>query len=152
MNHVRELDRITDKEGGEVVTHQVPVAVRGVELGGKTPWVTQGFWGVGAVYHGRETHKYRGGFAFGKYFGLGQVAQVIGDCKRAVCACATSVNNSLRDTLAIKTLQLLQQLHVLQQNRTIGPCRLGVLVVTDSGTVVTGQCGGLGCNRQQAGA
>ena len=152
VNHVRELDCITDKEGGEIVAHQVPVAVCGVELGRETARVAQGFWRVGAVDNGRETHKYRSGFALGKYLGLGQVAQVIGHGKRTVSAGAASMHNTLRNAFAVKALQLLQQLHVLQQHRAIGPGGLRVLVITDSGTVVTGQRGGLGRNRQQAGA
>ena len=43
MNHVRELDGVTDEECWEVVAYQIPVAVSSVELGGKAARVAQGF-------------------------------------------------------------------------------------------------------------
>ncbi|MNP09022.1 hypothetical protein D3C76_1011120 [compost metagenome] len=43
MDHVRELDRIADEEGREIVADQVPVAGAGVEACSEAAWVTQGF-------------------------------------------------------------------------------------------------------------
>ena len=110
MHHVRELDRITDKERREVVADQVPVAVSGVELGRETARIAQGFGGVVAMNHCRETHKYRCNFTASKHFGFGQIAEVVGHGERTVSTRTTGVYDPLRDALTIKTLQLLQQL------------------------------------------
>ena len=60
------------------------------------------------------------------------------------------MHHALGDTLAGKPLQLLNQLHVLQQHRAIGPGGLRVLVVTDHSAIVTGECVTLGRHGQQA--
>jgi len=152
MHHVRELDGVTNKESWEVIADQVPVTVSGVELGGKTARVTQGFRGVVAVNDGRESHKYRGGFASGENFGLGQVAQVISHRKRAVGAGAPGVHHALGNAFAVEALQLLNELHVLQQHRAIGAGGLRILVVTDGRAVISRQVGGLHRKRKQTGS
>ena len=141
MHHVRELDRVTDKERREVVADQVPVTVCGIELGGKTAWVAQGFGRVVAMHHRRETHKHRGDFTASKHFGFGQIAEVVGHRKCAVSARATGVNDPLRDALTVKALEFLQQLDVLQQHRAIGPGCLRILVIAYASTVIAGQRG-----------
>ena len=44
MDHVWELDTITDEEHRHIVADKIPVALTGVELHSKTTRVTQGFW------------------------------------------------------------------------------------------------------------
>ena len=48
----------------------------------------------------------------------------------------TSVNHTLRSAFAIEALQLLNQLHVLQQHRSICPRRLRILVVADRSAII----------------
>ena len=151
MDHVRELDRIANKERGEVIADQVPVTFGGIELGGEAPWVTQGFRGVVAMHHSREAHEHRCGFTGGEYFGLGQVAEVVGHGEGAMGARAACVHHALRNAFAVEALQLLDQLHILQQHRAIGAGGLGVLVITDVGPVIAGQVGGLHREGKQAG-
>ncbi|MNJ80354.1 hypothetical protein D3C77_787090 [compost metagenome] len=76
MDHVRELDGIADEEGREVVADQVPVTVGGVETRGKAAWVTQGFRGMQAMHHRRETHEYRGSLTRGEHLGPGQLGNI----------------------------------------------------------------------------
>ena len=59
--------------------------------------------------------------------------------------------HALGNALAVKALQFLDQLHILQQHRAIGSCSLRVLVVTYRGTVVASQRGGMHGKGQQAG-
>ncbi len=139
VHHVRELDSVADEERWEVIAYQVPVAVSGVELGGEAVRVAQGFRRVVAVDHGRKTYEYRGFFTRFEDGRLTKVADVGGRCEFAFYASAACVDYTLRDTLAIKALQLLQQLHVLQQDRPLGACGLRVLVVADRSAIVAGQ-------------
>ncbi len=108
VDHVRELDRVADEEGREVVADQVPVAVGGVELGGEAARVAQRFRRVQAVHHGRETDEHRRAAALLEDLGQGQVGDVFGGGELAVGAGATGMHNALGDTLATETLQLLQ--------------------------------------------
>jgi hypothetical protein len=151
VDHVRELDRIADEERREVVAHQVPVTVGGVELGGETTRVAQGFRGVVTVDNGGEANEHRRGFTGREHLGLGQVAEVVRDGEDAVGAGTAGVYHALGDALAIEALQFLDQLHVLQQHRTIGAGGLRVLVVANRSTVVTGQVGGVYGQGKQAG-
>ncbi|MNC43883.1 hypothetical protein D3C75_927680 [compost metagenome] len=52
VDHVRELDGIANEKSREIVAHQIPVAVGGVELGGEAARVAQGFRRVSAMDHG----------------------------------------------------------------------------------------------------
>ncbi len=124
VDHVRELDGITNEKGREVVADQIPVTVSRIELGGEAVRVAQCFRRVITVNHGGEAYKYRGllaGFENGR---LAQVADVGGGRELAFDASATGMHDALRDAFAIKALQLLQQLHVLQQDRPFGACGL----------------------------
>ena len=44
MNHVWELDAITDEEHRHVVANEIPVALTSVELDSKSTRITQSFW------------------------------------------------------------------------------------------------------------
>jgi len=68
-----------------------------------------------------------------------------------VGAGTAGVYHALGDALAIEALQFLDQLHVLQQHRTIGAGGLRVLVVANRSTVVAGQVGGVYGQGKQAG-
>ena len=152
VNHVRELYRIANKERREVITDQVPVTFGGVELGGEAAWITQGFRRMVTVNDRRKPHKYRRGFTGGKYLGLGQVAEVVGDGERTVGAGASGMYNTLRNTLTIKALQFLDQLHVLQQDRAIGPGGLRILIVANRCAIIAGEVGGVYGQRKKTGA
>jgi hypothetical protein len=56
---------------------------------------------------------------------------------------APGVYDPLRDPLAIKALQLLNELNILEQHRAIGTRGLRVLVIAYSRTIVTCQVCGL---------
>ncbi|MNV77448.1 hypothetical protein D3C71_1708680 [compost metagenome] len=60
------------------------------------------------------------------------------------------MHHALGNTLAVKTLELLDQLHVLQQYRAIGSGGLRVLVVANHCAIVTGQLKGLGREGKRA--
>ncbi len=59
VDHVGELHRVADEEDLQVVAHQVPVAVVGVELDREAARVAQGLGAVAAMDHGGEAHEDR---------------------------------------------------------------------------------------------
>jgi hypothetical protein len=54
VDHVGELDRVANEEHREVVAHQIPVAVLGLELHSEPPRVARGLRRVAAADDGRE--------------------------------------------------------------------------------------------------
>lgn len=44
MDHVRELDAISDEKDWHIVSNQVPVTLPGVEFDSKPTRVSKGFW------------------------------------------------------------------------------------------------------------
>lgn len=61
------------------------------------------------------------------------------------------MHHALGDAFAIEALQLLDQLHILQQYRAAGASGLRVLIVTDRSAVIAGQRSGIDREGQQAG-
>ena len=104
--------------------------------------------------HRRETYEDRCFLAWAENLGLGQVRNVGRGDELSVGTRATRVNDTLWNTLTVKALKLLYQLHVLQERRACGSSGLGVLVVSDWRTVVTRQGTCIGrrsdCGRQDA--
>src|SRR5690606_41591021 len=109
VDHVGELDRIADEEGRGVVAHQIPVAVFGVELGGETTRVAQGFRAVVAVNHGGEAHEYRGGLAFTEQADHGQVRQVGRGGEFALGAGTTGLDYGLPNASPVVPLRVSAQ-------------------------------------------
>src|SRR6476659_4084816 len=120
MYDVRELDGVANKEDRQVVTHQVPVAVFCIELHGKAARVSGRLCRVSPAYDGGEAHKEWGALAFlleqlsagvfsGRFCADGPIC-----FKVAVCACATGMDHSLRDALAVEVGDLLDKLVVLE--------------------------------------
>ena len=80
----------------------------------------------------------------------GQVGDVFSGGELAMGTGTTGVHDALGDALATETLQLLQQLHVLQQGRAVGSGGLGILVVADRRAIVAGQRSSVGRQRKEA--
>nr|GFD24018.1 hypothetical protein [Tanacetum cinerariifolium] len=123
VNQVGELDGIPDKEHFQVVTHEVPVAVFGVEFHREAAWVAQGFGRVATVAHRREAYEYGGLFAFGVeqlragvlFDGLAADSTV--GLKRAVGTRTAGVHHTLGDALAVEVADFFDELVVLQRGR-----------------------------------
>jgi len=66
-------------------------------------------------------------------------------------ASATGMHHAFGNAFTVKTLEFLDQLHVLQQHRPGRASGLRVLVVADGGTVIAGQRRSIDGEGQQAG-
>ena len=119
VHHVRELHAVADEEDGEVVAHQVPVALPGVELDGEPARVAQRLGAPALVDHRGEAHDHGGLHAGGaQEVGARQVGDVVGHLEEALGAGATGVHHALRDPLTVEVGKLLHQVVVLKQDGT----------------------------------
>lgn len=93
----------------------VPIAVCGIELGGETARIAQGFreW-LPCTTAEKRTNT--GVFALAEDLGHAQVADIGAGDELAMGAGAAGMHHAFGNALAVETLQLLQQLHVLQQH------------------------------------
>src|SRR3954471_28682 len=145
MDDVRKLDGVADEEDGEVVAHEVPVAVLGVELHREAARITGDLGGVAAADDGREADGERGLLAgLLEQLGAGVggcrfVADLPGGLEFAVAHEAAGVHHALGDALAVEVGDLLEELIVLQRSRAAAADGALGLVVGDRMALPIGQ-------------
>ena len=140
VDELGELVRVADEEHRGVVAHHVPVALLGVELEGKAAHVALRVRGAALAGHGGEAQERLGLLAdLGEKRGARVARHVVGDGKGAVRRRALGVHHALRDALAVEVLHLLQELHVLHEQRAACARGQGILVVGDGRAVGGGQ-------------
>ena len=133
---VGEFERIAQEEDRRVVAHQVPVALLGVELHGKTPDVPLGVGSAALAGHRGKAQEKIGLLAdFGKNLGLGVAGDVVGDGKGAIGAGTLGVHAAFGDYLPVEVGKFLQIPDILQQHRAARSGGHGVLVVDDGSAV-----------------
>ena len=74
-----------------------------------------------------------------KQFGLGVFCDVVSDHKDPVSASSLGMDNPLRDTFAIKLRELINQVVILDEDRTELACSHGILVIIDRMTLRSSQ-------------
>ncbi len=152
MHQVGELHRVLDEEDGDVVAHQVPVALVGVELHREAAHVARGVLGAALARHGGEAHEHRRDLAGrlerggAREFGERLVALEVAVRRRA-----TRVHDALGDALVVEVRELVPQDEVFQQHRAAQAVLQGVLVVGDGHAQVgrQGLAGGVGAHAIQ---
>lgn len=70
-----------------------------------------------AMHHRGETHEHRRDLADSEHLGLAQITQVVGRGERAMSTGTPGMHDAFGNAFAVEALQLLDQLHVLQQYR-----------------------------------
>ncbi len=115
VDDIGKLDAVLDEEDRDVVAHQVPGALVGVELHAPAARVAHGVGGTAGTQHGGEPHEDGGLLALGKHAGLGDRGGfAVGD-EHAVGASATGVDHALRDPLVVEVGDLLAEVVVLHE-------------------------------------
>ena len=117
VDDVRELDGVLDEKHRDVVAHQVPVALFGVELRGPATGIAHGVGGAAGAQHGGKTHEDRGLSVLFEHLGLGNLRRVAVGHERAVGTHTTRVDGALRDALVVEVGDLLAEVVVLHQQR-----------------------------------
>src|SRR6266403_1293096 len=146
MNEVGKLVRVTHKEHRCVVADQIPVALRGIALERKAAYVAFGIRGAELTGYGRKACNERRAASGLQHLCLRIPRDVGGDRQRTVCTPTLGMHRSLGNALAVLVSELLQQLVVLQQQRTPRPGTEGILVI---GNGIAGASGQLFAGRRR---
>src|SRR5690606_15712018 len=105
-----------EEENGCVVTHQIPVALFGVELHGDASNVSFGIGSAALACNGGESCKHGGLLAdFRKNLCPSVLSDVVRHGERAVCPCTFGVHATLRYHFAIKVCQFLDEPNILKE-------------------------------------
>src|SRR5690606_19156486 len=103
-----ELDRVLNEEHGDVVAHEVPVALFGVELDGKAPYVARRVDRTSSARHRREAREYgRLATHLGEDARARVAGERMGEREGAVGADAACVHDALGDALVVEVGDLL---------------------------------------------
>lgn len=119
-DEVRELHRVADEEHRGVVADEVVIALVGVELEGEAPGVAPRVGGALLSGDGREAreHVRRRARLEQRCFRVG--ADVLGRLERAEGAGSLRVDVPLGDALAVEVRHLVEEVDVVQDDRTVG--------------------------------
>ena len=107
MDDVHELDGILNEEDRNVIAHDVPVTLFGVELHRESSNISDGVCTSSATQHGRETEEER---SFTRRIGhnssFGHVLCALEESECTEGTSSTGVDNTLWDALVVKTMNL----------------------------------------------
>src|SRR5450755_551121 len=119
VDQIRELDSILDKEDGDVIADQIPIAFFGVELDRKSAHVTRSIHRTGATGDGRYSSEYRRFLAhLGEYPGGGVLLQRRGQFEESMNPRTTRVNNTLGNTLMVEMSDFVAEDEIFEKCRT----------------------------------
>jgi hypothetical protein len=127
-DEVLELQGVAHEEDRGVVPDQVEVALRRVELQREAAGVPPGVWAAAFAGHRGEPGQHLGLGAGLKHRGPGVRADVVGHLEVAERAAAFRVRLPFRDTFPVELRHLLDQVVILQQDRTVGTDRQRLFV------------------------
>ncbi len=145
VDDVRKLDGVADEEDREIVAHEVPVAVFGVEFHGKPAGVAGDFGGIPSADDGGEPdgewcplpgllEDLGAGVFRGRL-----VAYLSGGVELAIADEAARMHHALGNALAVEMSDLFQELIVFQRRRTAAADGSLRLVVADRMALPVGQ-------------
>src|SRR5690554_4857885 len=139
-HQVGKLDCILNEEHRHVVGHQIPVALIGVELDGKTAHVPGSVLGATLPGHGGESYEHRRLLAlFGEGSRAGQMLEAVEAFEEAMGPGAAGMHDALGDALMVEVGDLLAKNEVLEQRRSAAPRLQRGLVIGDQHTLIGGQ-------------
>ena len=119
-DEVRELHGVADEEDRGVVTHEIPVALVGVELEREAAGIAPGIGGAELTRDRGETRQHVGLGAWLEEAGLGVGADVFGGLEVTEGTRALGVHDTLWDALAVEVSHLLDEVRVVQHDGAVG--------------------------------
>ncbi len=152
-DEVRELHGVADEEDRGVVADEVVVALVGVELQREATRVAPGVGGALLAGHGGEAGQHLGLHARLEQPGLGVRRDVLGRLELTEGTRALGVHVALGDALPVEVRHLVQEVHVVEQDRPVGTDRQAVAVARRGGAGVGRRAdGGLGRRSRRDGS
>lgn len=144
VNKVGELDWVADEEDGGVVVYPVVDALLSVELCSKASGITNHIGTSLFSTDGGETGEGLCLFANSvEEVSAGEVADVVGDFKLTIGTKASGVDDSLRHSFSVKMSQHINEMVVLDEQRTGLANHLGLHGVHDGAAIGGGVDGEL---------
>lgn len=145
VDEVRELGRVTQKEDGGVVGDHVPIALIGTEFDAEATRIASAVVGTGLATDGGETDS-DGAFLVGdaEDIGLTQIIHGLGALEGTMSTTALGMDDSLGNPFAVEVRDKIDQVEILQQQRTIGADPLGLVGVRHWHAIAGGVDGVLG--------
>jgi hypothetical protein len=141
-DEVLELHWITDKEDRRIVADHVEIAVLGIKLHREPARITPCVGAAALARHGGKAHP-RFHFCTGlEELRLGVFADVGRYLEIAECAAPLCVRLTFRDPLAIEVRHLLDQIVIVEHDRTVTPDGKRMLVALDWNAGVGCRAGG----------
>ena len=137
VDDVRKFDRVADEEDRQVVADEVPVAVLGIELDGKSARIARDFGRIAAADDGRKANRERRLLPLlleqlgARVLRRRLVADHARRFELAVADEPARVHDPLRDALAIEVADLFEEVVVLQRGGPAAAHRPLRLVVRD---------------------
>src|ERR1700722_4842929 len=132
---VREAQRVAEEENWSIISYDVPISVLGVELESSTADIALRIGCAALPSDGRKAGEHRGLFSnLRKKRCLGVLCDVVGGRESSIGTPAFGMHPALRNDLAIKVCELLDQPDVLQQGRTTTTGCQDIRVVWYGGT------------------
>src|SRR5205814_7140372 len=118
VDDVGKFDRVLNKENGDVVSDEIPVALLGIELDRKPAHITRQIGRTFTARYGGESHEGRGLFPGPlKQVGACDVSKRFVVLEIAVGAKTPCVNYALGDALVVEMKNLLAKMEVLKGSR-----------------------------------
>lgn len=119
VDHVRELDPVTDEKHREVVSYNVKVTLSSVKLGCKTARVSNGFRAAALVDDGGEADNDRClNSGSSEEVGTSEVRDIMCHLKEPLGTGSPGVDNALRNPFSGEVGNFLHQMIILKQNWT----------------------------------
>mgnify|MGYP007046485915 FL=1 len=126
VNEVGELSWVSEEKHRGVVVDKVQVTLLRVQFKRETSWVSGGIWRAGLTAHSGKSGHQLGLFANSvQKFGRANVGNVVGHLELTVSAGTLGVHDTLWDSFTVKVGKRVNQVEVLQQQRTMLANSLG---------------------------
>ncbi len=139
VDQIGELDGVLDEEHRDVVAHQIPVALLGVELHGEAAYVARQVDGALVAGNRGETHEQRGLFACAlEDVRASDVAERFVGLEVPVGPIAACMDHAFRDALVIEVKDLLAHHLVFEQRRAAGTRAQRILIVGNRRALLRG--------------
>ena len=117
VDEIWEFHWVVDEEDWGVVSNHIVVTLLGVELNGKTSWVSNSIWGTSLTSNSGESQEAWGLLTnFVKELGLGELGDILGDFHDTVSSSSLSMDNSLWDSFSIEMSEFIDEVEVLKEN------------------------------------
>jgi hypothetical protein len=119
VDEVRELGSIAEEENGSVVGDNVPVALVGPELDGESSWVAGTVMGTRFATNCGETYGDWHLLSGLEHVGAGKIIHSIRGLVVSMGTAALCVHNTLWNALAVEVGKEIDQVEVLEEERSI---------------------------------